>query len=245
MAPSKAVDYDQAAGQYAAHRQVHDGVFRELHRPVQLEPRSQTLEVGCGTGNYLGAMVAQVGCRGYGLEPSAGMLAQAHSHSERVDWVLGRAEELGFAPSTFDLVFSVDVIHHISDRAMFFYRAAQTLRCGGWLCTVTDSEAVIRKREILSVYFPETVEPELARYPRMTQIESWMTKAGIDMVDTVTVEAAYELASAQPYRDKAYSALHLISEKAWRAGLKRLEDTLSSVPVQGLSRYTCVWGCKP
>ena len=39
---------------------------------------------------------------------------------------------------------------------------ARTLRPGGWVCTVTDSAEIIRRREILSGYFPETVAIELA-----------------------------------------------------------------------------------
>jgi ubiquinone/menaquinone biosynthesis C-methylase UbiE len=244
MAPSEAKDYDQGASPYAAHRQVHDGIFRELCRPAQLGPHSKVLEVGCGTGNYIRALVARAGCGGYGLEPSKGMLAQAQGHSERVAWTLGRAEELGFAPNTFALVFSVDVIHHVMDRNRFFHRAAQVLQPGGWLCTATDSEDVIRKREILSGYFPQTVAPELVRYPRISQLENWMAIAGLEVTETTTVEAAYELTSAQPYRDKAYSALHLISEEAWRTGLKRLEEDLTQGPVRGKSRYVCIWGRK-
>ena len=64
-------------------------------------------------------------------------------------------------------------------------------------------------------------------------------RAGLEVV---TVEAPYEIASAQPFRDKAYSALHLISEDAWQAGLERLERDLARGPVRGVSRYACVWG---
>jgi hypothetical protein len=41
----------------------------------------------------------------------------------------------------------------------------------------TDSEEIIRRREILSGYFPETVEIESARYPRLEQIAIWAVLA--------------------------------------------------------------------
>ena len=113
------------------------------------------------------------------------------------------------------------------------------------MCTVTDSERIIRRREILSGYFPETVEVDLARYPRVARLEEWMAQAGLTEFRTVTVQAPYEIANAQPFRDKAYSSLHLIGAQAWQAGLDRLEADLARGPVKGVARYACVWGQKP
>ena len=242
MTRTSGVNYDRAASEYALHRQVHAGVFRELCGWDRLGPGSAVLEVGCGTGNYVRALVRCLGCRAYGLDPSDGMLDHARAGREPVIWVQGQAEALGFAADTFDMIFSVDVIHHVVDRAAFYRGAARVLRPGGRICTVTDSAEVIRRREILSGYFPETVEIELARYPRVAQLESWMSAAGLSVFRVVTVEAPYEITSAQPFRDRAYSSLHLISDDAWRAGLGRLERDLARGPVRGTARYTCVWG---
>jgi SAM-dependent methyltransferase len=242
MAQLPAIDYDQAAGSYAAHRRVHPGVFRELCRRSQVRSQSTILEVGCGTGNYASALVDYTGCPAWGLDPSAEMLAYACARSERVGWLLGRAERLGFAAEEFGLVFSVDVIHHVSDKAAFFREAARVLQPGGRACTVTDSEEIIRRREVLSGYFPETVEVELTRYPRLSDLEGWMVEAGLVSLGAVLVEEPFEITDAQPYRDKAFSSLHLISEEAWRAGLERLEQALARGPIRGASRYACLWG---
>ena len=245
MVEARALDYDQAAGKYAAHRQVHGGVFRNLCERGRLRPGSYVLEVGCGTGNYIRALVERLGCAAYGLDPSAGMLARAIAQPERVGWMQGRAEALGLADGVFDLLFSVDVIHHLVDGAAFYRQAARVLQPGGRLCTVTDSAHIIRCREILSGYFPETVEIELARYPRIAQLEAWMAAAGLVAFEGVTVEAPYQITSSQPFRDRAYSSLHLIPEAAWQAGLARLERDLVRGPVQGTARYVCLWGRRP
>jgi ubiquinone/menaquinone biosynthesis C-methylase UbiE len=239
------VNYDQTAGEYATHRRIHGGVLRELCARGEPGSRSWVLEVGCGTGNYAAALVAHTGCTALGLDPSAGMLAQACAHPERAGWLLGRAERLPFADHPFDLVFSVDVIHHVVDRAGFFHEVARLLRPGGRVCTVTDSAEIIRQREILSGYFPETVEVELARYPAIAQIEAWLAGAGLVKRHVVTVEEPYKITSAQPFRERAYSSLHLIPEAAWRAGVARLERDLARGPVRGVSRYACIWGRKP
>lgn len=242
---ARALNYDQAADEYATHRQVHGGVFRDLCERGRLRLDSSVLEVGCGTGNYVRALAERFGCAAYGLDPSVGMLAHACAQPERVTWVQGRAEALGFADEALDLVFSVDVIHHVADRTTFYQQAARVLRSGGRLCTVTDSADIIRCREILSGYFPETVEIELARYPRIIQLEEWMAAAGLVAFEVVTVETPYQLTSSQPFRDRAYSSLHLIPEEAWQAGLVRLERDLARGPVRGAARYACLWGRRP
>jgi ubiquinone/menaquinone biosynthesis C-methylase UbiE len=237
------IEYDHAADKYAAHRQLHEGVFRELCTRSMLALGARVLEVGCGTGNYIAALAQTSGCTAYGVDPSIEMLSRVGS--DEVHCLLGRAEELGFAADTFHLVYTVDVIHHVDDKAAFYREGARVLQPGGWLCTVTDSADMLSRREILSGYFPETVEIELARYPHIAQLETWMNRAGLVSIQVSAVEEPYEVTSTHPFRDRAYSSLHLIAEEAWKAGLERLERDLAQGPIQGLARYACVWGRKP
>jgi ubiquinone/menaquinone biosynthesis C-methylase UbiE len=245
MAEPTGVNYDRDAVEYAAHRKLHRGVLAELARGGSLGPASRVVEVGCGTGNYATALADHPGCSTLGLDPASGMLAHARRRPEEVSWLQARAEELPLAATSADLVFSVDVIHHIADPAGFFRQAARILRPGGRVCTVTDSEEIIRRREILSGYFPETVAVELQRYPKVAELQAWSAAAGLVDVQVVTVEQPYALESARPFRDRAFSSLHLISQEAWRAGLARLEADLARGPVHGVSRYACVWGTRP
>jgi SAM-dependent methyltransferase len=149
-----------------------------------------------------------------------------------------------FERETFDLVFSVDVIHHIGDRRAYFAEAMRVLKPNGLLCTVTDSEEIIRNREPLSVYFPESVAIEVERYPRISTLESEMEFAAFIEISSVTVDFAYELEHIQAYRDKAFSTLHLISEDAFQRGITRMEHELESGPIPSNSRYLLLWGTK-
>jgi ubiquinone/menaquinone biosynthesis C-methylase UbiE len=239
------MDYDLSAGEYAAHRRVHEGVLGELGARGSLGASSNVLEVGCGTGSYISTLAGRFGCVAYGLDPSAGMLAHALVRPEPVCWVRGCAEALCFSANSFDLIFSVDVIHHVGGKSAFYRGATRALRPGGWICTVTDSEEIIRRREILSGYFPETVAFELDRYPSIAQLEAMQASAGLQEYEVVIVEQPLDLTRAEPYRARAYSSLHLISEEAWRAGLERLEHDLEKGPIPSTVRYACVWGRKP
>lgn len=238
------IDYDRAAVEYAQHRQVHPEVLRGLVLDSGMGGDSTVLEVGCGTGNYILALERQVGSACWGIDPSEGMLAQARARSGGVRFLPGRAERLDFPPEYFDLVYSVDVIHHVEDRRTFFQEAYRVLKAVGRLCTVTDSEWIIRHRHPLAVCFPETVPVELERYPRIAQLRDLMERVGFGALSEQMVEFPYKLTEAQAYRDKAFSALHLISEEAFQRGVERLEQDLRAGPIPCVSCYTLLWGKK-
>ena len=140
------IDYNTAAANYAKNRQIQPEVFKHLCTTSRIKIESRVLEVGCGTGNYITALKSTVGCQGWGLDPSAGMLATAKEKSVDIDFQLGSAESLEFQNDFFDLLFSVDVIHHVRDRPAYFQAAYRILKTDGHLCTVTDSETIIRRR---------------------------------------------------------------------------------------------------
>ncbi len=237
------IDYDRLAADYACNRAVHPEVLRQLIAVAAPRPGSRLLEVGCGSGNYIGAL-GPLGCTCWGLDPSQEMLARARQRAPAAALVRGRAEELPFAAASLDLVFSVDVIHHVAGRAEAFREAYRVLRPGGMVCTATDSEWIIRHRRPLAVYFPETVAVDLARYPRLAELARLMAQAGFRRIRRRTVECSYPLKDSAAYRAKAYSALHLISPESFAAGLARLERDLERGPVACVSRYVLLWGSR-
>lgn len=236
-----ALNYDNLAKEYARNRRVHPGVVQALCLGGELSAGSRVLEVGCGTGNYARSLHALTGCATVGIDPSAEMLAFARSSVSGVRFEEGRAEALPFAADRFELIFSVDVIHHVQDRDAYFREARRVLAPGGRLCTVTDSADDIARRVPLSAYFPETVSIELARYPAIDTLESELKAAGFHGVGPETVEFEYDLHNATAFRERAFSSLHLIDEAAFTAGLSRLEHDLAEGPVRSLSLYTLLW----
>lgn len=135
------IGYNQVAREYARHRRVHPGVFRRLIQDGGCGPDSRVLEVGAGTGNYITAIQALTGCVGWGADPSEQMRAQARARGSKVDFHLGRAESLEFDDVSFDLVFSVDVIHHVQGHLAYFQEAHRVLRPGGGQPTRSGSFA--------------------------------------------------------------------------------------------------------
>jgi hypothetical protein len=113
------------------------------------------------------------------------------------------------------------------------------------VCTATDSEEIIRGREPLAVYFPETVDVDLRRYPPTDDLRRWAEEAGFRQPTAAVVEFPYPVEDVSAYRDKAYSCLHLIPSDAHRRGVERMERDLMRGPLRGNSRYVLLWAIKP
>lgn len=239
-----ALNYDDLAKEYARHRRVHPEVLKELVAQAGLVKESQVLEVGCGTGNYIHTLVAETGCGGKGVDPSEGMLIEARKRSGQVEFRQGKGEAIDFQVDSFDLVFSVDVIHHIFDRQRYYSEAFRVLKAGGQVCTVTDSEWIIYHRRPLSLYFPETVGVELNRYPKIDDLEAMIALAGFQEIKSNRVEFSYVLTDIQAYREKAFSSLHLIPDEAFQRGIEKMEQDAARGGIECNSYYQLVWGKK-
>jgi ubiquinone/menaquinone biosynthesis C-methylase UbiE len=238
------IDYDRLALEYARHREVHPEVLKNLLSDRALGRASRVLEVGCGTGNYIVAVEASAGSSCWGIDPSGEMLSKAREQSGRIRFQLGQAERLDFPDDSLDLVFSVDVIHHVGDRLAYFRQARRVLRAGGRIGTITDSEWIIRHRQPLAVYFPETVEIELKRYPRIAELRQLMEQVGFGEITEKNVELLYQVSDIEAYHDRAFSSLHLIPEDAFRRGIEQMERDLRSGPIPCVSRYVLLWGTR-
>jgi ubiquinone/menaquinone biosynthesis C-methylase UbiE len=235
-------DYEAGAGAYARHRRPNPEVLSALVEGGAVNRDSRVLEVGCGTGNHIIALAEDFACDAHGLEPAAEMRAVAQSRSDTVTFYGGGAEDISAAGNNIDFIFTVDVIHHMLDREAYFAGVARALKPGGRICTVTDSEDILRNRMPLAEYFPETVAVELGRYPPIPTLRAEMTKAGFTTIDEQEVSHAYDLSDATAYRDRAFSSLHLLTHEAFENGLARLEADLAKAPLPCTSRYTLLWG---
>jgi SAM-dependent methyltransferase len=243
--PPQAIDYQALADDYARHRRVHPGVLRRLLDTIAQTGARDVLEVGCGTGNYLEAIAGASDARVFGIDPSSAMLAQLHERMPDAEATVGRAESLPFPDRSLDLIYSVDVMHHVVERAAYFGEAARVLRPGGWICTVTDSHEDIAARVPLSSHFPETVAHELRRYPSLPTLRAETERAGFSGLREEHIDLRYPLTDASAYRNKAYSSLHLITGSEHARGIERMERELASGPIEARSLYTLLWGRAP
>jgi ubiquinone/menaquinone biosynthesis C-methylase UbiE len=238
------INYSEMAKTYARNRPANSFVVDELRRGCVLDSSSRVLDVGCGTGSHILMLVKATSCQGWGIDPSQEMICQEESGG-KVQFINGTAEELPFEDRFFDFLFSINVIHHVTSTISYFHEAFRVLKPAGTICTVTDSERIIRNRRPLSQYWPSTVSVDIKRYPAITALKRQMIATGfVDVADT-DIQSTSEIEDITPYKEKAFSCLHLISQDEFLRGLARLQEDLKAGPVQRVSAYICLWGCSP
>ena len=88
-------------------------------RLAEVQPGEAVLDLGCGTGTLLQALVARQPGAGFtGIDPDRQVLAIARRRLQRtptVELVEGYAQDLPFPDQAFDLVISTLIFHHLPD----------------------------------------------------------------------------------------------------------------------------------
>lgn len=232
--------YDTKAPAYARHRSRQQFVVETLARLRARAPGDELLEVGCGTCDYAAFMARSVTGAVYALDPSLGMLRHG-ARGDRLFRLQGDAVALPFADDSLDMIYSVNMIHHLALAGPYFEEAARVLRSGGILCTATDSEAIIRRRNPLTRYWPATVAVELARYHDIADLEAAMAAAGFGPPSKHEGRETFTVVDAGPYRDKAFSCLGLIPDADFVRGLDAMETDLEAGPLEGASELLFLW----
>jgi len=236
-------DYDAYAKTYAWTRWAVPWITAALARQIERLPsRATIIEIGCGTGNYaiaLSGMFAEYRWKGFDL--SREMLSIAQPRSNRVEFATGDADaHFPYTADEADLAYLVDVIHHLRNFESFFSECARILKPMGILAIVTDSEANIRGRS-LTRFFPEILEIELARYPKIYELSAAAQRAGFSLQGHEPAEGdiAFDDAFIAKLEQKCSSAMRLISPEAHKAGMARVRAAQRTGEMWH-SLYTCL-----
>jgi ubiquinone/menaquinone biosynthesis C-methylase UbiE len=245
MAHPKRVNYDTIAPSYD--RRVQEGTYLlgvtpALEKLARQVNGQHILDLGCGTGRSLQGLADsfQPAPILYGLDLSAGMLAQAHSLDSSYRLVQASAPSPPFAPASFDLVFCAHAFHHFPDKPQAIQAVYTLLRPGGVLAIINFDPREVRQGDWpIYEYFEGTYETDLARFPAITRQEAMLRAAGFQQVSSPIVqyieskvvgEAIFE---NYHIRKEACSQLILISAEAYQAGLKRIRTRLETAKARG------------
>jgi len=124
----------------------------------------RVLDVAIGTGLVAREEVEIVGdpARVLGLDPSAGMLAEAvRNLSVRV--VMGRAEQLPLADEQFDFLSMGYALRHVGDLAEAFAEFHRVIRPGGRVCILEITRPRGRFARVILRQYMRYVVPAFAR----------------------------------------------------------------------------------
>jgi ubiquinone/menaquinone biosynthesis C-methylase UbiE len=233
------VDYDELANDYDARYSVASlaGIRDALRELAGRSGARRILEAGCGTGHWLGELREHVRfvC---GADASVGMLGQARGKLERTPLVAARANALAFRAGSFDLIFSVNAVHHFDDPCGFIRDAAGLLRSGGILAILGIDPRLSRRRYFYQ-HFEGTYERDLVRYPSIGSMTDCMAAAGLERIESRIVER-YErvfrgaAVFSDPFlRKNSNSLLALLSDAEYELGIGRMWATVQSAEAAG------------
>jgi len=185
------------------------------------------LEVGCGTGR-LAAALAERGARVWGVDPSAGMIAQARaSAGSAVGLKQGRAEALPFKDGWFERAV-LRLVVHLVDRSRALPELARVLAPAGRAAIATFVPEHF-ERYWLTAVFPEIAEIDRARFPTPATLAAELGKAGFEPVRIRTLTQRIRLSredALERIRGGYISTLRLLDDDALAAGLTRAEQDL-------------------
>lgn len=110
----------------------------EVVEKLALQPGESVADIGAGSGYFTVRLARAVGPRGkvYAVDIDRQMLdhiaqrAQTE-HLENIQTVLADLHDPRLPPSSVDLIFICDTLHHISDREKYYPLLARALKPGG------------------------------------------------------------------------------------------------------------------
>ena len=237
------INYNETCKIYDLVREEDMVIINRIIEEGKVRSNSKILEIGCGTGNYAVPIANLTEAQVYGMDQSEGMLEKAMAKNSGVKFVRDDAVTLeGFEDNNFDVIYMVDVIHHIKDIDTMFENIYRVLKTKGTVFIFTDSYENIRNR-LTTKYFPETLEVELNRYQSTEDIFEALKNHNFVNIkadnlyvgtDEDAGEKLIKIAEKQ-----GYSMFNLISQEAIDRGIERLKEELKKGKIkdQGKASY--------
>ncbi|MBK9924817.1 MAG: class I SAM-dependent methyltransferase [Anaerolineales bacterium] len=190
------------------------------------------LEVGSGTGHWLN-LLHQVTANLFGLDYSLGMIQQAKRQPASLELTRGSAVQLPYRDNTFDLLYSVDAIHHFGDHRAFIAEAFRVLKPGGALATIGHDPHNGTTNWYIYNYFDGVYDTDLRRYPAGSSVLKWMHDDGFEDISSRTVEHILNVHVGgsvlhDPFlKQNATSQLALVSKEVYDTGIERIKQALA------------------
>jgi ubiquinone/menaquinone biosynthesis C-methylase UbiE len=223
-------DFDARAATYDSLRPAGPAwwqLFDALVAEADLRGR-KVLDVGCGTGKLLAALVERAHAKAWGVDASEEMLRVARAAlPPGVGLRQGRAEELPFRDGWFERL-TMSLVVHLVDRPRAFAEARRVLGAEGRLAIATFAPAHF-DAYWLNPWFPSIGKLDRMRFPTGEELQRELAEAGLGCVAVVPVSAVEEIGretALARVRGRHISTFDLLPPDEVREGTARAEREL-------------------
>jgi SAM-dependent methyltransferase len=201
-------------------------------RHVPEDGVSRIIDVGCGTGRFIGGLARRYSAKVYGLDPSRKMLSVAcrEVREPKAALLQGRAEALPFRAACIDLAFLSMSYHHIAGKDEAAEELRRVLRPQGSVVIRTAT------RELMDTYlwgrfFPSALELDIARTPSRGEIPNTCARHGLALQGHEVLDHPFA-GNLGEYADKigmrGLSPLRMISDGEFDEGMRALRKHCSA-----------------
>jgi ubiquinone/menaquinone biosynthesis C-methylase UbiE len=189
--------YDRFVGRYSP------GLARAMCNAAGVRPGQRVLDVGCGPGALVVALVAIVGDENVaGVDPSEPFVDMARARVPGAQLAVAAAESLPFEDGVFDATLSQLVVNFLSDPEAGLREMARVTRPGGVVagCVWDYGGGMTMLRtfwEAAEALDPERVRPQMEqhtmRFSRPEELSDlWQSSLTGVTVSAIDVEASYD-----------------------------------------------------
>lgn len=150
-----------------------------------LQPLRRTdldlIDVGCGAG-WMCERLLPYG-RVVGTDFADDVVQRAQARLPQVEFVAGDFMALDFAPASFDVVVTLEVLSHVWDQAAFLARVASLLGPGGLLMLSTQNRPVLERWSVVGAAEPG----QLRRWVNASELRA-LLRPSFDLLQMTSVQ---------------------------------------------------------
>jgi ubiquinone/menaquinone biosynthesis C-methylase UbiE len=224
--------YDRIGTTYDATRQADPYILSRLLHHLAPSRDGLYLDVGCGTGNYTGAM-ARARVNIVGVELAVTMISKARAKDASLRLIMGRSEALPFQTGRFAGALWTFVHHHFSDLRTALSETHRALAPGGKL-VILNATADQMEGYWLNAYFPQMMRDSIRQYEAF-DTERALREEGFAILGTEPYEVREDLKDNFMYSGKYRPEIYL--DPAVRAGISGFASSSNASEIeQGCAR---------
>ena len=191
--------FDEQAADYDASLSGRHSVilYERVVRALDRHEYGAVLDVGCGTGNLLAAILQRRKVAAAGIDLSEKMIEKARERLDGgVDLRVGDSERLPWNDGTFDIVTCTDSFHHYPSPIAALKEMRRVLRPGG-LVIIADPWAPMPFRQLANAVLPFRKKGDVRLYSEQ-EMKKLLDESGLKVMswETIGISAFVLVATA-------------------------------------------------